>query len=386
MSAAKKKTLVVDVETNIFEKGNPFARQNKLMCVGTFDSSDSFTYYDIEHSGKPYSEGLAELKQQIEQADLLILFNAKFDLSWVRRYIPDIKFPEIWDCQLAQYILNDQTTPMLSLNACLSQHGLRLKSDYIEKTYWSQGIDTDKIPWADLREYNEGDCELTQLLYEAQEPLLTGNTRQLMRLHCADLLVLQEMEFNGLMFDSETSLIKGAELESELQKLHGALNELVCEPRINWNSPFHISAVLYGGTIEFDGIEEVSRPRKDGSVRVYSRKCKVPQSFPRLVEPLEGSETAGGFSTAEPVLRSLGAKAKAKAIIDLVLSVSMLDKLISVYYNGLTQIIDKMDWEPNTIHGQLNQCVTKTGRISASKPNQQNLPQAAKSLFYSRHQ
>src|ERR1700682_580329 len=132
--------IVIDTEATTFEKGNPFSQRNKLMCVGCYAPhwSDKYRFYDIEHSGLPYVKYLYNLKALLEKnswgkIDLLIGFNIKYDLHWLRRYIPDLRMDfRVWDCQLAQFILNDQTTPYPSLDECLSQHQLPLKSDIVK--------------------------------------------------------------------------------------------------------------------------------------------------------------------------------------------------------------------------------------------------------------
>ena len=43
------------------------------------------------------------------------------------------------------------------------------------------------------------------------------------------------------------------------------------------------------------------------------------------------------------------------------------------------------DWEENYIHGQLNQCVAVTGRLSSSKPNLQNMDGSIGYLFGTRY-
>ena len=72
-------------------------------------------------------------------------------------------------------------------------------------------------------------------------------------------------------------------------------------------------------------------------------------------------------------------------IIDLILTRSGLVKKVSTYYRGLVSLIKDSNWNPGTIHGQLNQCVARTGRLSSSKPNLQNFDGEIKGLFKSRY-
>ena len=47
--------LILDVETTISNKGNPFDQSNKLMMVGLLDDEGAGVY-DIDYSVDPYKE------------------------------------------------------------------------------------------------------------------------------------------------------------------------------------------------------------------------------------------------------------------------------------------------------------------------------------------
>ena len=377
--------LVIDCEATIFQKGNPFSRQNKLMCVGVYTPYQDFgyEYYPVEHDGLPYDAVLEVLKKTANSPYLIVGFNIKYDLHWLRRYIPGLQVTRVWDCQLAEFILSDQTTPYPSLDECLAKYGLPPKDDRIKRDYWDKGIDTNEVPAELLQAYNRRDCEATYELYLKQVPLLTGNKLRLFQLHCADLLVLQEMEFRGLLFNAKQSLIEGSKTDIDLQAAISKLNLLVGRNDINWNSPQQLSSVLYGGDIAFKVRERTERLLKDGTTKVGERWGISCVSFPRLVDPLDGTENDNGYSTDEPTLRSVQAKGQARQIIELALEISKLDKLKGTYYNGLPELITKMDWELDTLHGQLNQCMARTGRLSSSQPNLQNMDPRLKPLIYS---
>src|SRR5690606_27629138 len=82
----------------------------------------------------------------IEDATLLIGFNIKFDLHWLRRYgiRPNDKV-RIWDCQLAEFIITGQQGAYPSLDGCCEKYGLGQKDDRISE-YWKLGVDTTDIP------------------------------------------------------------------------------------------------------------------------------------------------------------------------------------------------------------------------------------------------
>ncbi len=378
--------IVVDTESTTFQTGNPFSKRNRLMCIGTYSiKEDQYWYRPIEHNGLPYNKQCRMTKAYLTNNNPIIIgFNLKYDIHWLRRYIPDLKIKKVWDCQLAQFIINDQTTRYPSLNDCLAQYGLPQKDERIKVEYWDRGIDTDQVPEELLREYNQKDCELTAALYEKQVPLLTGNKLRLFELHCADLLVLEEMEFRGLMYDTKQSISEALTVGQELSAVIVKLDELIGRNDVNWNSPKQVSAILYGGSISFPCRVPTERTLKDGTIKRGERNGHLDESFVRLVEPCDGTENANGWSTDEDTLRSLNATGKAKEIISLVLKQSELDKLVGTYYNGLPDLITQMDWELDTLHGNINQVVAKTGRTSSSQPNLQNFDGRLKPLFFSR--
>lgn len=108
--------------------------------------------------------------------------------------------------------------------------------------------------------------------------------------------------------------------------------------------------------IEEAGVDfNISSPKQLGEVL-----------FDRLHLP-HGKKTKTGYSTAADVLESL---APEYTIVANVLEYRTLTKLKSTYGEGLVAFI-----EPDgRIHGEFNQTVTATGRISSSQPNLQNIP------------
>ena len=77
--------LILDVETTISNKGNPFDQSNKLMMVGLLDDEGAGVY-DIDYSVDPYKELLNNIQLAVDAADVLVGFNIKFDLHWLKRY------------------------------------------------------------------------------------------------------------------------------------------------------------------------------------------------------------------------------------------------------------------------------------------------------------
>ena len=72
--------LVLDVETTTSNKGNPFDETNKLCYIGVDRHC-----YPIEFTDSPYGDSLHAVQSSINNADLLVGFNIKFDLHWIRK-------------------------------------------------------------------------------------------------------------------------------------------------------------------------------------------------------------------------------------------------------------------------------------------------------------
>jgi DNA polymerase I-like protein with 3'-5' exonuclease and polymerase domains len=177
--------LTFDTEATTYEKGNPFSQQNKLMSIAYQVNDGSPQYLSIEHDGQPYAIRLTKIKNLVEQASLLVGFNLKYDLHWLKRYVTDIRFPvHCWDTQLAEFILDGQTHPYPSLDFFCTKYGLPLKDDVVKAQYWDQGIDTPDIPEEILSKYNKLDVSLTYQLYKKQVPQFKGPFLNLFNLHC----------------------------------------------------------------------------------------------------------------------------------------------------------------------------------------------------------
>jgi DNA polymerase I-like protein with 3'-5' exonuclease and polymerase domains len=378
--------LTLDVETTTSNKGNVFDKTNKLCYVGLKDVG----LFDIEYGDEPFQDKIDTIQSFIDKADMLVGFNIKFDLHWLARYGVRFTNKRIWDCQLVYFIQQGQQNPYPSLNDVCNHYNLETKLDVVKEEYWSNKIDTPDIPRDILEEYLEKDIELTDQIYQIQREEISQNPTlaRLCSLHNQDLLGLQEMEFNGLLFKQEWSETLGHELEEQIVKLDKSLYDFHNLHDFNANSNDHISVLLYGGTINFrvqveDGVYKSGMKKGQVKYRWDHRE----KHFDQLVKPLKGTELVkeGYYSTDEKTLKSLKGSKKAKEVIKILLTRSELNKRMTTYYQGLPNLIKEMNWQDGMIYGQLNQCVARTGRLSSSKPNLQNFDGEIKGLFYSRY-
>jgi DNA polymerase I-like protein with 3'-5' exonuclease and polymerase domains len=166
--------LIYDVETTIFKHqkgeerkpkdryGLPFNSKNKLVMSG-------FKWID-EDSSCFGSNGIAKITQErFNDAKMIVGHNIKFDLHWARSIGVDISNIQVWDTQIAEWLLNAQSIRgQNSLQAACDRYGLEGKLDVVATEYWDKGIDTDEIPSDVLKEYLEIDLVRTEQVFKKQ--------------------------------------------------------------------------------------------------------------------------------------------------------------------------------------------------------------------------
>lgn len=383
---------VLDVESTIFQKGNPFAEKNKLCLVGIRIENKNHIFL-VEYGEAPYSETLGTIATLLASCDTIVGFNCKFDLNWLARYgifLPD--GTRTFDCQLAEFILDYQRTPYPSLNMCLSKYNLGQKLDVVDRDYWSKGVDTDQIPLEILQPYLETDLEKTDELYQTLvELVFQRGCGALVNLHMQDLRVLQEMEYNGLCFDWANMGQAASTAEEELNEINRTILQFVpteVQTHFNTGSGDHLSLLLYGGlfhtSIGTEYQHTYKAGAKAGQTATRYRWSDFRFEFPRLIDPPEGSELKkeGFYSVDEETLLQLK---QPRVLVKALLRRSELEKLLGTYYKGIPALRDKYDWQDGYIHGTFNQATVITGRLSSSKPNLQNLPSQLNQYIVSRY-
>lgn len=373
------KPLVIDVEGD--SEGHVFNYKHKMYLLGLRDDKNTWQF-PIEWDDKPYGLRIIEAQKIIDDHDLVIAFNLKHDLLWCRRYGLKIT-QKLWCCQYAEYCISGQSWRLPDLDTAAQRRGLP------GKLPWNWDISFNRQPMAEGLAYNGRDLDIELGLFYKQVEYLKDK-EQLKRLiwnGSQDLGVTAEMEWNGLKYDTKRSLAEGHRLLLSIEDRRAKLRTLITAPQVNFESPKHVSAILYGGEISYDEREpyefHYAHNRKP-PVTKY-RKLRKSLSFPRLVEPLNGTANNNGFSTEEGILLRLKATGLAKDIIDTLLEIRGWNKLVDTYYHGIPKLALEMGWESDVIHGQLHHCVTATGRLSSSKPNQQNLEHGVRECLVTRY-
>ena len=143
--------------------------------------------------------------------------------------------------------------------------------------------------------------------------------------------VLAQMEHVGFYVDRQSIEEYGKEMERQVQQLHDQIIEEVGY-EFNINSPKQLGEALFG-------------------------KLGLPH----------GKKTKSGWSTNADVLEELR---YLHPVVDEVLRYRTVAKLKSTYCDGLLKVIGP----DGRIHSSFNQTETRTGRISSTEPNLQNIP------------
>lgn len=143
--------------------------------------------------------------------------------------------------------------------------------------------------------------------------------------------VLASMELLGVEIDADALQEYGILLDESIDKMQSAIYELAGE-EFNINSPKQLGEILF---------EKLELP---------SRK-----------------KTKTGYSTNAEVLEALQDK---HPIIPCILEYRKVAKLKSTYVDGLKKVIGA----DSRIHSHFNQTDTRTGRLSSTEPNLQNIP------------
>ncbi len=219
-----------------------------------------------------------------------------------------------FDTELAAYLLNPSEKDYSDEHLCMIYDvALPVTDDEDKKQYRALAV-YDKL--CEKLENEIKANEQQKLLEEIEIPLAK---------------VLAKMENVGFAVDRQGIADYGSMLSQQIDELEKTIYEQA-GGQFNINSPKQLGKVLF---------EDLGLPVK--------------------------KKTKSGFSTNAEVLESLRYD---NPIVDNVLRYRALAKLNSTYCEGLLKVIA----DDGRIHSSFNQTETRTGRISSTEPNLQNIP------------
>lgn len=230
----------------------------------------------------------------------------------------------IFDIKLAAYLLdansNDYSLSSLSLSYDIRQSDIAFSDTDAEGFYKDNRAIVDSV-------------SLVYGLYNRMKAIISERNQSslLCDIEIPLAEVLAETELNGMKVDIDGIKTFSDKLTAGITEIENSIYEAAGE-KFNINSPKQLGVILF---------EKLGLPAK--------------------------KKTKTGYSTNAEVLESL---AEDYPIVTMILDYRTYSKLKSTYCDGLLKAVDK----DNRVRSTFNQTETRTGRLSSTEPNLQNIP------------
>ncbi len=332
----KSSVIAFDTETTSIDQ-----MQAELVGISLAVSSEGGYYIPVGHkegTQLPLEQVLAALKDPLTDPSIQkIGHNIKYDYILLAR--AGLKaHPLSFDSMIAEWVINPSSRN-LGLKK-LAWVRLNQSMNEIESLIGKgkSQITMAEVAIKDTARYAVEDAVMVLLL----QPILE---KELIRVGSLDLYnqiemplvsVIASMEMEGIGLDKQFLQDMSLQLERELNKLEGEIQQAVGY-EFNLNSPKQLSQALFS-TLE-------------------------------LPPPNRGSKTASGYySTAADVLEMLKDEHLVPAWV---LKYREYAKLKSTYVDALQGQVNP---DTQRVHTSYNQTGSVTGRIASSNPNLQNIP------------
>lgn len=304
-------SIFVDVESSIYLETDGNYHDKKLLGIGIANENGN---YFIR------KENICNIK--IDKDVTLYTYDLK-KLYIVFKYFGVLLENKIQDLMIEAYITN---------------HAIKDDIFYLMNTEGSVAFNTEELLKG--KKYDEIPINIvrkTRYIYDNRlkyyEELIRDDYLSLYEeIDLPLTYVLIDMEYTGVMVDQEFLL----NMKDEVSKKISAIEE-------------EIYAIA--GTRDFN----ISSPKQLG--KILFETLEIP--YPKRIKDNK-------YSTSADVLE----KIRDYKIVDLILEYRTLTKLYSNYIVGLLDYVK----EDGKIHTIFNQNLTRTGRLSSSSPNLQNIP------------
>ena len=309
---------------------------------------------------------ISEFKRLLEKKPDIDMFNAKFDIRFLRANgLYDIYCT--FDGYLAAKLMNENE-PTHALKPIHNKYCLDGKGDAFRFNDLFKGIPFTKIPIKTGYLYAAHDPVITTewcdyarryIKYNPDEPLsarngMNGVSWVFYNIEMPCIPVIADMEDNGILFDmnyqQELSVKYNALLEEKIDEFNKALSAYDKEitdykkrnPNAKLDNPINIASSFQLAILLYDiiGVESVDKKSPRGTGEDILKKLKLP-------------------------------------ICDIILEYRSLEKLVGTYIDKLPNCVNPND---GRIHCSFNQYGAQTGRMSSSDPNLQNIPSHNKDI------
>ncbi len=267
--------------------------------------------------------------------------NLKYDRSTLKR--AGININNIIDTMIAAHLCEEPRLSLEYLITAKTGRSIRTFTDYTEPILISTPSQLAehfgshaRAAWILWHGYNDGDVH-----WEGYEKALKNNIvyDTFFDVEMPLIPVLSDMEYNGVQIDADYIRLLGTYFDNKINILESALHYWGQDESINFNSPEQVAKLFY----------EKLKIKPNWKMTKGS-KSKPPRHMVdgKYLETIKDSHT----------------------IIPIYLLYKQYDKLRSTYVNSLLDGLSN-----GRIYGSFNQTGTRTGRLSSSGPNLQNIPQ-----------
>lgn len=310
-SSQEKETLIMNLKSkNYFSFSPQFYDKNVIRIIISYDDSIYILEDTAEHDLNNIYTQMLSLPCKKITYDIKSLIKLSAPL--------EIEIDDsLFDVMLAAYLLNPSAKDY-SAKRIAEEHSLYIPNFNILDTELSSKAEEAFLCGALYEPLRKALAERnqTELLEKIEQPLAE---------------VLASMENIGFGVDKSGIKAYGEKLNKELEEAQKQIYEL-SGMEFNINSPKQLGFVLF---------EKLNLPK--------------------------GKKGKTGYSTSAATLEKLKGMHE---IIDLILEYRALSKLKSTYCDGMTGLISA----EGRVHSSFNQTETRTGRISSTEPNLQNIP------------
>ena len=326
-------------------------KKEKIQIVDykNFDFNRPYSFY-LEMDGYTYSKskvigcGFSNLKESCFMMIDELIANKEILENNIEKYTYDLKRMIIllhqygininncnYDSMIASYLLDYKLED--DITVLMNQFNYNCPS--YEETYGTE----KKKKEVNIETTKEQCINKSRFIYDTRSKILLeiddyDETKLFNEIEMPLSLVLADMELTGIRVDKKYLLNLKEELETKMKLMQEEIYKLA-DGKFNILSPKQLGEVLFDKL----KIEYPKKRKKDDT----------------------------SYSTSKDILDKIKDK---NEIVEKVLEYRNLSKLYANYCVGLLDEIR----EDGKIHTIFNSCLTRTGRLSSSKPNLQNIP------------
>ena len=321
----------------------------QIVDYKNFNFNKPYSFY-LEMDGYTYSKskvigcGFSNLKESCFMMIDELIANKEILENNIEKYTYDLKRMIIllhqygininncnYDSMIASYLLDYKLED--DITVLMNQFNYNCPS--YEETYGTE----KKKKEVNIETTKEQCINKSRFIYDTRSKILLeiddyDETKLFNEIEMPLSLVLADMELTGIRVDKKYLLNLKEELETKMELMQEEIHKLA------------------------DGEFNILSPKQLGEVLFDKLKIEYPK---------KRKKDDTNYSTSKDILDKIKDK---NEIVEKVLEYRNLSKLYANYCVGLLDEIR----EDGKIHTIFNSCLTRTGRLSSSKPNLQNIP------------